>query len=139
MLKKVILSIFYTAISIGVFGQKRSPLVSSVQFEKLQVLSSNFKKNADENRKLAFELARKNNWITFKIDKKGTITSLQGIDDLGFPLYLKTFNNTTAAGTTHTNSLYIGGSLGLALNGSSDNLTGKIGMWDGGSVLLNHQ
>jgi hypothetical protein len=114
-------------------------LITKEQFVKLQQLSLEFKKKSDENRKLAFSLATKNNWTTFRIESDGTVISLQGVDGLGMPLYLKTFNNTTASGTTKTNSLYTGGSLGLSLNGSSNSLIGKLGIWDGGSVLGEHQ
>nr|WP_271544017.1 S8 family serine peptidase [Pelobium sp.] len=120
------------------FTQEKK-LVTQEQFERLQKLSKDFQIKNEENRKKAFELAKKNNWTTFRVEKDGSVISLQGVDDLGFPLYLRTYNNTVAAGTTRTTSLYSGGSLGLSLNGSSNNLIGKVGIWDGGSVLANHQ
>ncbi len=121
------------------FAQEGNKLVNDVQFQKLQTLSSQFKETANENRNRAYALAAKNNWVTFSVQKNGTIISLQGIDALGLPLYLKTENNTIAAGTTRTSSFYSGGSLGLTLNGSTDNLVGKIGIWDGGIISLDHQ
>lgn len=121
------------------FSQKVEQLVSEIEYVKLQQLSKEFQTKADLNREKAFELAAKNNWVTFKVEKDGTIISLQGVDDLGYPLYLKTFNNTIAAGTTRTNTLYTGGSLGLSLNGSASSLIGKVGIWDGGLVLKEHQ
>ncbi|MBC7655038.1 MAG: S8 family serine peptidase, partial [Oligoflexus sp.] len=139
MIKKHLLTyllVFSFSIS---FAQQGNKLVNEAQFQKLQTLSSQFKETSEENRNRAFALAAKNNWVTFRVQKDGTIISLQGVDDLGLPLYLKTENNTIAAGTTRANSFYSGGSLGLSLNGSSDNLVGKIGIWDGGIILTNHQ
>ena len=139
MIKSIIFLIIFTICFSSLKAQDDKSLVTKDQFNKLQQLAVEFKKKSDENRKLAFSLAAKNNWITFGIEPDGTVISLQGVDDLGMPLYLKTFNNTTASGTTKTNSLYVGGSLGLTLNGSSNSLIGKLGIWDGGSVLNDHQ
>lgn len=139
MLKRITLLILLLIWFSSLHAQDDTRLITKDQFVKLQQLSLAFKIKSDENRKLAFSLAAKNNWSTFTIEDDGTIISLQGVDDLGMPLYLKTFNNTTAAGTTKTNSLYSGGSLGLSLNGSSNSLIGKVGIWDGGSILGDHQ
>ncbi|MBK0383294.1 S8 family serine peptidase [Pedobacter sp. SD-b] len=136
--KSLFLPFFLLCFSFS-FAQESGNLLSDVQINKLQRLSSQFKETSDENRSRAFALAAKNNWVTLRVQKDGTIISLQGIDALGLPLYLKTENNTVAAGTTRTNSFYSGGSLGLNLNGSSDNLIGKIGIWDGGTILTSHQ
>lgn len=138
MLKKFILSTLFILTFCAAFAQKQQ-LVTIEQFAKLQKLSTSLKTFAEKNRAKAFELAKKNNWITFQVKKDGTVMSLQGVDDLGFPMYLITYNNTTAASTTRTNSMYAGGSLGIALNGSSDILIGKVGIWDGGSILTSHQ
>lgn len=139
MIKRITFLIVFTICFNGLHAQDDSKIVTKDQFVKLQQLSMAFKKKSDENRKLAFSLAAKNNWATFTVENDGTIISLQGVDDLGMPLYLKTFNNTTASGTTKANSLYSGGSLGLSLNGSSNSLIGKVGIWDGGSVYGDHQ
>ncbi|TKB96317.1 S8 family serine peptidase [Pedobacter cryophilus] len=139
MFKKLTLTIISSFLITLSFAQDGKELVTKEQFAKLQQLSIDFKIKNESNRKKAFELAKQNNWITFSVGNDGSILSLQGVDDLGHPLYLKTFNNTIAAGTTRTNSLYTGGSLGLSLNGSSANLIGKIGIWDGGSILTGHQ
>ncbi|OAQ40679.1 hypothetical protein A5893_06985 [Pedobacter psychrophilus] len=139
MTKKYLLAYLLVFSFSFSFAQEGNKLVSEIQFQKLQILSSQFRETSDENRNRAFALAAKNNWVTFRVQKDGTIISLQGVDDLGLPLYLKTENNIIASGTTRTNSFYDGGSLGLTLNGSSDNLVGKIGIWDGGIILPEHQ
>lgn len=139
MIKRITFLFVFTIGFITSQAQDDVRLVTKDQFNKLQGLSLEFKTKSDENRKLAFSLAAKNNWTTFKVEEDGTVISLQGVDDLGMPLYLKTYNNTTASGTTRANSLYTGGSLGLSLNGSSNSLNGKVGIWDGGSVFSGHQ
>nr|MBC7612037.1 S8 family peptidase [Pseudopedobacter sp.] len=139
MIRKFILTLLCSLIFITAFSQDQSKLVTDDQYNSLQKLAISFKKNSDQNRAKAFSLAKENNWTTFRVERDGTIISLQGVDDLGYPIYLTTFNNTTAAATTRTNSMYQGGSLGLSLNGSSSNLIGKVGIWDGGSILKEHQ
>ena len=139
MYKTATIVIILSAMFLTTSAQEQNKLVTKEQLVKLQMLSKDFQLVNDANRKKAFELAAKNNWQTFRVEKDGTIIALQGVDELGFPLYLKTFNNIIAAGTTRTNSLYTGGSLGLSLNGSSNNLIGKLGIWDGGSVYNSHQ
>lgn len=139
MIKRITFLIVFTICFNGLKAQDDTRLITKDQFVKLQQLSLALKKKSDENRALAFSLAAKNNWVTFKVESDGTVISLQGIDDLGTPLYLKTFNNTIASGTTRANSLYTGGSLGLTLNGSSNSLIGKVGIWDGGALYKEHQ
>ncbi|PJJ84278.1 S8 family serine peptidase [Mucilaginibacter auburnensis] len=78
-------------------------------------------------------------WAVERLTINGGIISLQGIDSLGFPVYLVTHNNTTAAATSGTNQLQPGGSAGLNLSGSSAFLNGKFAMWDGGNILVTHQ
>ena len=64
---------------------------------------------------------------------------MQGLNSLGFPIYLITDNNTTAAATTGTNTVQPGGTTGLNLSGSGIFLNDKLAIWDGGSVYKNHQ
>lgn len=125
--------------SQSVLAQIPQTLVTNKQNENLKQLTVDFSAKREQNRNRALSLAKKNNWPIFKVQKGGVIISLQGVDDLGFPLYLKTLNNTDAAGTTRTNSLYNGGSLGVNLNGSSNSLFGRVGIWDGAGILTNHQ
>jgi hypothetical protein len=140
MLKKIYsVLILILVFQFSYSQENRAVYVTDDQFLKLTNIAKNFETKSIENRKKAFALAAQKNWVTFSVDRSGSIISLQGVDDLGFPIYLKTDNNTFAAGTTKASSFYTGGSLGLSLNGSSDNLIGKVGVWDGGSVLGSHQ
>ena len=139
MLKKIFFFIFLVFVFETSFSQERASYVTNEQFIKLNSLSKSFANRSEESRKKAFELAAKKNWVTFSVDQDGSVISLQGVDELGFPVYLKTDNNSFAAGATKASSFYSGGSLGLNLNGSSDNLIGKVGIWDGGGILGSHQ
>lgn len=89
------------------------------------------------NRQMAFNVAKEKGWETFAVKKDGRVIALQGVDELGLPIYYTTYNNSIAAATTNTNKLYTGGGLGLSLSGSTLG-SGKIALWDGGAVLLNH-
>ena len=91
----------------------------------------------DDNRQMAFAIAKDKGWEILRVTKKGDIIALQGIDELGLPIYFITYNNSIAAATTGTNKLYAGGTLGLNLSGSTIG-NGKVALWDGGAVLLTH-
>jgi hypothetical protein len=120
-------------------AQTGEKLVSRQQQKTLLQLSDSYQLKATESRKKAFALAKIYHWDTYKINKDGSLKSLQGLDALGRPLYLHTLNNTTAAATTRTNSLYQNGTLGLNINGSSTYMANKLAIWDGGSPLTTHQ
>jgi hypothetical protein len=87
----------------------------------------------------ALALAPTHGWTIRKRLKNGGIISLQGVNDLGFPVYIKTNDNIISAATTQTNSVQPGGSLGLNLSGSSSFLNNKLAIWDGGAVYTAHQ
>lgn len=139
MLRNLIFLLIVAFFGKTAFAQDQQTLVTKKQAETLTLLGVNLSTKREQNREKAFAMAKKNNWPVFRAQKNGSIISLQGLDDLGFPLYLKTSDNIIAAGTTRTNSLYTGGSLGANINGSSNSLIGKVGIWDGGSILLSHQ
>ncbi|HVW97886.1 MAG TPA: S8 family serine peptidase [Mucilaginibacter sp.] len=87
----------------------------------------------------ALALAKNKGWVVIRHTKDGGVIALQGINNLGFPVYLKTDNNTTAAATTQTNAVNPGGVAGLNLSGSSTVINNKLAIWDGGSVYKQHQ
>ena len=53
------------------------------------------------------------------------------------PLYLAT-DNITSAATIGTDKLWPGGTSGLNLSGSSNNVKGKLAIWDGGNLRSTH-
>jgi hypothetical protein len=91
----------------------------------------------EASRQLAFSVAKDKGWETLRVTNTGAVIALQGIDELGLPIYYITDNNSTAAITTGTNKLYAGGGLGLSLSGSTIPKD-KVAIWDGGSVLTSH-
>lgn len=115
------------------------PLVTEANRQQLNVLAVEANNKFSVGRQLALTLAPARGWTVTRQIPNGGIVSLQGIDSLGFPVYLITHNNTTAAATTGTNRVQPGGSLGLNLSGSSAFLNNKWAMWDGGRILATHQ
>ncbi len=78
-----------------------------------------------------------------KLDMKrslgaGRTMELKGFNEIEEPIYTLLDNNLQAGQTTHTNSIYKGGSLGLDLTGSNPAIWGRLGVWDGGKVLATH-
>ncbi len=91
------------------------------------------------NRQKALELAAEKGWVVRQVQTGGQVVLLEGVDENGQPIYAATEFNVYAAATTGTNQLWPGGSSGLGLSGSSAFMTGKLAIWDGGSVLETHQ
>ena len=133
--KNLLLVIFFTQLPFNFLVAQE--IIRNT--EELNSFARTFENKANKDRKKAFKLAEKNNWITFKVFENGKVMSLQSLDAGGHPLYLVTDNNSIAAATTRANKLYTNGGLGLTLNGSSNFLKDKIGEWDGGSVYTLHQ
>jgi hypothetical protein len=77
-------------------------------------------------------------WPLVIPSKKGHNLYLYGIDRFGKPVYIATVDNIISAATIRTNQLYSGGALKLSLNGSPDNIKGKIAIWDEGLVRPTH-
>jgi hypothetical protein len=102
-----------------------------------QHLSQNFKNRYQTNRIEAFRLATINKWPLIKKYANGRILTLEGIDIFENPIYYTT-HNILAANGTHTSELYQGGGLGLNLSGSTPELDGRLGIWDGGQVRPTH-
>ncbi|WP_299292050.1 S8 family serine peptidase [uncultured Mucilaginibacter sp.] len=107
--------------------------------KELISFSGRLKTDFESNRTKAFALAKVKGWPVLRRQKDGRIVSLQGVDALGFPIYLQTNNNIIAAATTQTTAVYSGGSLGLNLSGSSAFMGSKLGIWDEGKIYPNHQ
>ena len=124
-------------LSGSVMGQQ--VLMDAIKAKKLNDASVTLKSAYLANQKKAFDVAIKKGWITYKKRADGSIISLQGIDSLGFPIYLISSNNIIAAGTTRTNTVQPGGKLNLNLSGSSKVMNDKMAIWDGGIVYAAHQ
>jgi len=119
------------------FGQQK--LVTDAKKGELAAFSARVNSLYLANHQQALQLAKVKGWPVLRRTKNGGLISLQGVNSLGFPIYLITDNNTTAAATTQTIAVQPGGSLGLNLSGSSTALNNKLAIWDGGSVYTFHQ
>jgi hypothetical protein len=117
----------------------QQPLVSEAKRAALVDLSTQSRNSYQASRKQALALAASRGWQIQRRSKNGNLISLQGLNTMGFPVYLITHNNTTSAATTSTNAVQPGGSLSLNLSGSSTFLNNKLAIWDGGSVYMAHQ
>ena len=82
--------------------------------------------------------AKKNGWAINYLNKNKSRVSLMGVDMYGQPIYYTSFADPVHAITVNTNKLWTGGSTGFNLNGSSDSLTFKLGMWDEGAIRNTH-
>lgn len=119
------------------FAQK--DLYNNVQKSKLARVSKEITLQFDANYQKAMKVATQKGWKTEGDLGNGKTFRLNGIDETGHPLYIATESNANAAATTRTDQLYKGGSLGLSLSGSSDAVKDRLGIWDGGAVLVTHQ
>ncbi len=100
---------------------------------KLEQLGQSFQAKAQQEKKQAIDLAKRQGWKTKITTKDGRLLELQKVVN-GKPIYYTTFN-VDAAKSTRTDHLHNGGSLGLNLMGQ--NMTGHV--WDGGIARASHQ
>lgn len=116
-------------------------LVSDANKKALADLAAKKASDYNASHQKAVALAPSHKWPVRKKTKNGGIISLQGVNELGFPIFLKTTDNGNiiSAATTRTTSVWPGGALGLGLSGSSTFLNNKLAVWDGGAVYAKHQ
>ncbi|MDX5417746.1 MAG: S8 family serine peptidase [Hymenobacteraceae bacterium] len=105
----------------------------------LQKIYNEIAPKSKANKERALQLAQQKNWVVRQVQENGTVISLEGVDERGFPIHYITENNTRAAASVKTDQVWPGGSTGFNLSGSSNALNGKLGVWDGGAVRLSHQ
>jgi hypothetical protein len=111
---------------------------TKTQTELLLRTARDHREKEAKNFQRALVLAKEKNWpLSFKTPGNN-IAFLTGVDSQGYPIYTSTENNSDAAATVGANQLYAGGSLGISLSGSSANMKGKMGIWDGGRVMESH-
>lgn len=134
---RIVLAFVFVLAAGSVTAQQS--LTDAVKTKQLANLSVSLNTGYNTGRKKAYDLAAKKGWMTFKVKADGTTISLQGVDDKGFPVYLTTYNNVIAAGTTRTNTVQTGGSLALNLSGASSGLTNRLAIWDAGLIYTAHQ
>jgi serine protease AprX len=133
-MKKTIL--FFLLSSFSCFSQSKTEIElikKGYDINKINQLNKNilnFKSLREEKikRYLDAHIA-----VKIEYDVNGTKYLLHDIID-NTPIYIAT-DNRLSAFAAKTNTLYPGGSLGLSLTG----LGMKVGIWDGGWALKNHQ
>lgn len=134
------LALFFTLLFKLVLSQ--SPLQNVLELEHRTQQLNQFALEADEryaqSKSEALRLAHEKGWLIWEETEEGQIISLQGVDQAGFPIYYIT-HNLDAAATIGTNTLWPGESSGFDLSGSHEEMTGKLGIWDGGRVMATHQ
>jgi len=105
------------------------------QKELLLKTSSGLAEKEKTQREKLLVLAKQKGWDLFIKTKTNKIIGvLVDVDGLGIPMYHITDNNITAAATIGTNQLWAGGSTGLNLSGSSNNMKDKMGLWEAGNA-----
>lgn len=134
---RILSVLLFVSFAGNVFSQDL--VTDAIKKDHLTNLSQALNTNYQANHKRALDLAKQKGWPVFKTSAQGVVSVLDGVDALGFPVYLKTNDNVIAAATTRTNTVQPGGSLGLNLSGSSANMVNKLAIWDGSTVLATHQ
>ncbi len=134
---KHLLFAFLLITSVATIAQ--TPIYSNARLATIATVAQAIENQSKINLSALISLAQKNNWQLRQSFSDGTIMQLAGVSETGEPLYDITTNNILAAATTRTNTLYVGGSLGLNLTGGSAAMKNRLGTWDGGKVLNTHQ
>ncbi|MBO0938889.1 S8 family serine peptidase [Fibrella sp. HMF5335] len=112
---------------------------SADQRARLSTLQQLISQQQAANYTLAVDVANRQGRPLEEAAGKGLTRRLRGIDvATGNLLYDVVDYNARAAATTRTTSLYAGGSIGVSLNGSSDVVKNRLGVWDGGQVYAGH-
>jgi hypothetical protein len=108
------------------------------RLDKEQNWSESLVKRYIALRRRTLQLAHQRGWSISKNYSNSRVLQLQDVDAFGQPIYY-TLHNTEAAQGTRTVAIQGGGTLPITLSGSTPVMAGKLGLWDGGRVLLSHQ
>jgi Subtilase family/GEVED domain/Secretion system C-terminal sorting domain len=130
----LVIVLFTTMFSLA----QRSELYNNAQQKKLTSLSQELDTKQKANYQKALKIVQSKGWAVETDLGNGRIMRLKGLDETGQPSYLMTESNSLASATARTDQLYTGGSLGLSLNGNSDAVKNRLGIWDGGGVSSTH-
>ncbi|CAM3760327.1 S8 family serine peptidase [Flavobacterium cucumis] len=135
MIIRKLLFIFFS-FSGFLFAQTKEDvqvITKDYDLGKLKTLQNLYEKKETEEKKTAYEAAKRNGWpITIK-GEDGSFQELMKLTPDGFPIYYST-HNVAAARSTRTNFLNAGGGLGLSLDG--EGMVARV--WDGGTVRRTH-
>jgi len=135
-LSTLLLLCVFLGLSYEVHAQDRLEIEKIRQeydLTKLGQIQEKLKKVAEQEKKVALQIAKQRGWEEKIILKNGRMLELQRVEN-GKPIYYTTFN-VDAARSTRTDHLNSGGSLGLNLMGQG--MTAYV--WDGGGTRTSHQ
>jgi hypothetical protein len=130
-------SFLLLCLALNTSGQQA--LVTDAKKKDLATIALQNQNLYSASHQKALELAKTYKWPVIRRTKSGGLVLLEGVNSLGFPVYLATFDNIIAAATTQTNTVQPGGSADINVSGSSTFLNNKLAIWDGGSVYKSHQ
>ena len=126
-----------TLFSISLSAQnavQREEISKLTNVSKVMSLATEFSKEHKLTQSQLLSKAQKNGWAITEKLPNGNIAQLQDVGADGTPLYYTSFSDVVSK-STRANALQDNGDLDLGLNGEGM----LVGVWDGGSALLNHQ
>ncbi len=128
--------ILFLQISLQTFAQKS--VYNNARIGLIDENTALFQSKYNANTEIVKSLAQK-----LKIDVRRSLGNdrfmeLKGTNEIGEPIFTISESNLQAGQTTHTNSIYKGGSLGVDFIGKGLTTLGRLGVWDGGKVLTTH-
>ena len=131
---------FKILITLVILYNLPSQVVAQMNTQTVALMDASKKLDFDARTNYADAVikAKKNGWAINYLNKNKSRVSLMGVDMYGQPIYYTSFADPVHAITVNTNKLWTGGSTGFNLNGSSDSLTFKLGMWDEGAIRNTH-
>ena len=141
LLKLIFAGVLLFSLSSKLTGQPSPEIEALIELRKEALIprARSIALEFAHSRDRALRIAAERGWIVEEELPDGGIMSLQRIDRNGMPVYYITHFNPRAAATISTNHLWPGGRTALNLSGSLPALAGRLGIWDGGSVLDTHQ
>ncbi len=132
MLKSLFTFIISTSFILNAYAQT----------ETKSFILNNASRSFETNSRASFSEAviksKEKGWPLQYKSRNNQNVNLVGIDLFGQPIYLTTYQDPVQAITINTNQLWNGGSSGLNLNGSTDSMTNRIGVWDEGAPRISH-
>src|ERR1700733_217824 len=130
MVNSRILSLFFSVCLLLVGELVRAQRVTNTA--ALQEASRDMALKQKDLHTRLLSLAKQKHWPLTLKNRKGRLAYLRGVDAGGAPIYVTTDENIISAATIRTNTLWPGGSTGLALDGSTADLKNRLAMWDEG-------
>lgn len=130
----LLLTLFVPLLSISQTQKELQKIKADTDQKELSFLSKRFQDRYEAQKKEAYQYAKAHGLPTMIEEENGEYSVLQRLTKDKNLIYY-TPNNEGAATTTHTSSLYDGGSLGLNIEGQNM----ILGVWDGGAVRKSHE